>query len=56
MVETLSNKELESKIDDAIKKNSEITRSIIYQAEDISYKNIPEENLDYDEFGFLKKQ
>ena len=55
MVETLSNKEIESKIDDAIKTNSEITRSIIYQADDISYKNIPSENLDYDEFGFLTK-
>ena len=55
MVETLSNKEIESKIDETIKTNSEITRSIIYQAEDILYKNLPSEDLDYDEFGFLKK-
>ena len=55
MADTISHKEIESKIDNVIKTNSAITRSIIIQAEDISYKSLPTENLEYDQFGFLSK-
>ena len=55
MADTISNKEIESKIENVIKTNSEITRSIIIQAEDISYKSLPTENLEYDQFGFSLK-
>ena len=47
--------EIKNKLNHTLQTNGEITRNIIFEAEQISYKHYPSKSIDYDDFGFLKK-
>ena len=51
----ISKNNIKNKLNNTIKNNEEINRDTIFEAEEISFKNFPSENIDYDDFGFLKK-
>lgn len=47
---------IEDEIMNSIKKHDEITRDSILKAQEIQFKDLPEQILSYDSFGFLKNQ
>ena len=52
---SMNPEEIKNKLNHTLQTNGEITRNIIFEAEQISYKHYPSKSIDYDDFGFLKK-